>query len=65
MQTSKEAITMKSNNGIIRNAFYVRNQWGDTKATFWGRTQGANIEAFDYKESDDGKIIITEKDRRK
>lgn len=48
-------------NGIIQNAFYKRNHYGDTKETFWGRSQGSNTEVFCYGENEEGKITITEK----
>lgn len=47
--------------GIVRNAFYKRNERGDTKGTLWGRTQGANMEMFEYKENEEGKIVIVER----
>lgn len=49
--------------GIVRNAFYKRNKWGDTKDTFWGRTQGDNMKVFEYGENEEGKIVITEKEK--
>lgn len=50
-------------NGIIQNAFYKRNHYGDTKETFWGRPQGSNTEVFRYGENEEGKITITKKQR--
>ncbi len=47
--------------GVVRNAFYKRNTRGNTKNTFWGRTQGANMKVFDYRENEEGKIVISEK----
>ncbi len=47
--------------GVIRNAFYKRNTCGDTRNTFWGRVQGSNIEVFDYRENEKGRIVIIEK----
>jgi len=49
--------------GVVHNAFYKRNVQGDTKRTFWGRTQGPNVELFEYKENDEGKIVIMERER--
>ena len=50
-----------SQNGIVRNAFYRRNENGDTRDTLWGRTQGANTEIFDYVENENGEVVIIER----
>ena len=50
-----------SQNGIVRNAFYRRNENGDTRDTLWGRTQGANTEIFDYVENENGELVIIER----
>lgn len=52
----------KSLKGVVNNAFYKRNVRSDTKNTFWGRTQGPNVELFEYKENEEGKLVIIEKD---
>lgn len=52
----------KSLKGVVNNAFYKRNVHSDTKNTFWGRTQGPNVELFEYKEDEEGKLVIIEKD---
>lgn len=47
--------------GVVHNAFYKRNTHGDTKKLFWGRTKGENVEMFEYREDENGKIVIVER----
>lgn len=52
----------KSLKGVVQSSFYKRNVRNDTKNTFWGRTQGPNVELFEYKENEEGKLVIIEKE---
>lgn len=47
--------------GIIHNAFYKKNNFGDTSDTFWSRTQGANVEILKYKQQEQERIVFSEK----
>lgn len=51
----------KKQKGIINNAFYKKSNRGDTKDIFWSRTQGADVEIFEYDENKEGKILVLEK----
>ena len=47
--------------GIIHNAFYKKNNFGDTKDTFWSRTQGANVEILKCKQQEQERIVFSGK----
>jgi hypothetical protein len=48
--------------GVVHNSFYKRNNRGDTSEAFWGRNQGYNMKAFEYKENKEGKVVIVKRE---
>ncbi len=55
---------LKKSRGVIRGAFWKRNERDDTKQTLWGRSQSTLMKMFEYgRDGSTGRITVRERKR--
>ena len=53
----------KKMKGVVHNAFFKRNEHGDTTNSLWGRTHSLSMEVFQYRENEKGNIVIVKREK--